>query len=65
MDKIKRNKSRKGEGQSGSNKTDIHVSLDNSVYDRLFKFQQDQIGKPSYSGIINTAIDGFMDDRGY
>jgi hypothetical protein len=47
------------------NKTPIHVSIDNDIYERLCLFQQDQVGKPSFSGITNTALDSLMDDRGY
>jgi hypothetical protein len=47
------------------NKTPIHVSIENSIYERLCMFQQDQVGKPSFSGIMNTALDSLMDDRGY
>lgn len=62
--KIKKNKDRAGRGE-GNTKTDIHASIDNGVYDRLYKFRNDQIGRPSYSGIINTALEAFMDERGY
>ena len=65
MERIKKNRDRKGKANPGSEKTDIHVSIDNPIYDRLFKMQKELVGNSSYSGIINTALDGFMDDRGY
>lgn len=49
----------------GHGKVDVHISMPKKLYDRLFIYKEELVGRPSISGVVETALRQWLDDAGY